>query len=88
MITTFFFGLLKIMINAISLMIPNWLVPDIMQNGFLSIIESALSVNGFLPMKAIFYSLNTILLFHITVWTINAVGGLISIIRGGGNIKV
>jgi len=88
MISTYFFGLLKIMLNAVAILIPNWLIPDAIEVGFSSIINSALSIDGLLPIGAILISLNTILFFHITVWTVNSVGGLISIVRGGGTLKI
>lgn len=88
MITSFFLGMLTIMINAITYLIPNWLIPDSIETGFLSIIDSVTGWDGILPMSAMMMCLTTILFFHITIWTINGVGSLVSIIRGGGSMKV
>jgi len=88
MIVDFFFGILKIMINAITYLIPQWLIPDSIEAGFNSIVNSAMGWEGIIPMSAILACLSTIILFHITVWTINGVGSLVSIVRGGGSMKI
>lgn len=87
MIATLFLKFIIGLLWLLDVAMPDWAFPQFIINGFEIIVESALEVNGFIPMADILFCITLIFSFHVARYTINIGAGFLSLIRGGGNVK-
>lgn len=68
--------------------LPEVSLPEEIPGTLMTFINYAMSFNGFLPMKLIIYFFGFAILIETSFFFINLIFGIISLIRGGGKIKV
>lgn len=88
MLVNILISIINMLMAFLKFAIPNWFIPDSIQEGFAFMIDEALKFNGVIPMSAILLCISVILWFHIIRITFNLMSGFISIIRGGGKMEV
>jgi len=88
MLTNLLIEIIRMLLDIAAFAVPNWLIPDYLEQSFLSIIQNAMEFNAVFPIGAILIALNVILWFHILLWSIRAISAGLSLVRGGGSSPV
>lgn len=69
-------------------LLPNWSLPDEYISAFSSFSVGILKWDGIIPLQAILYVIIAILTFEGLMLMYKAITGLVSLIRGGGNMDI
>jgi len=88
MITSIYLSLSAWFINLLAGMLPDWTISDEIVQSTTMAINNVYLYDDVLPIRLLFFGLIFIITFEIIILTIRGIFGLMSFVRGGGNIDL
>lgn len=81
-------GLLQALLSLIEWILPNWKLPEYVIYNLGWLISQMAKYNDLIPVTTLIWCISFVFLFELGLLIVNALGGIISILRGGGKIDV
>lgn len=88
MIFDILLSMFSVLISFFAMLLPNWGIPADVLEGVRYFFQYAFVIDGILPVTTIFICVSTILVFESFILISKLIGGIISIIRGGGDLEI
>jgi len=88
MIITLFLNISSYFFGFIAFLLPDWILPHYVTETWNGSISFLALVNGFFPVNAVMQVFILILMFEFFIIISRLIMGLVSLVRGGGNVDI